>query len=477
MFDESENTVDTTATETIVSHEDNYSGRQQYQQQRERETSRKNVTWGGVITVALIFSLLFGMGGGLAGYFLGRANGGGSSVVINQPTPTVKVNDKEVYSAVVDTVNKVSPAVVSITVNEKVPVRSSNPFDNFFGGSPFDNFFGDPNQQQPPSGHNNPNHQEYQIQQSAGSGVIIKNTWTEGQTLVNVSEKNENNSGAPAPMPKFEGSLVLTNNHVVAAQNAEIFVVLNDKRKFLATVVATDPIADLAILKVAEKNLPTAELGDSKALKVGEPVIAIGNPYQFSNTVTTGVISALERNLPGEQSTTGQGTSPTMVGIIQTDAAINPGNSGGPLVTLDGKIVGINTMIYSKGQNLGFAVSSNTAKRVVGELLKYGKVLWPYLGISGTDMTSEIAKQMGISNIEGAFVARVNSGPAREAGIFANDIITSIDNVKVTSFEQLLMEVRAKHVGDVVILSVNRGGKELKIKVKLADLPVSVNQQ
>ena len=278
-------------------------------------------------------------------------------------------------------------------------------------------------------------------------------------------------------MPKFEGSLILTNNHVVAAQNADIFVVLNDKRKFQATVVATDPIADLAILKVTEKNLPTAELGDSKALKVGEPVIAIGNPYQFSNTVTTGVISALERNLPGEQSTTGQGASPTMVGIIQTDAAINPGNSGGPLVTLDGKIVGINTMIYSKGQNLGFAVSANTAKRVVGELLKYGKVLWPYLGISGTDMTSDIAKQMGISNIEGAFVARVNSGPAREAGIFANDIITSIDNVKVTSFEQLLMEVRAKHVGDVVILSVNRGGKDLKIKVKLADLPETVNQQ
>ena len=473
MFDESENTVDTTATESIVSHEENYIGRQQYQQQRERETPKKNLTWGGVITVALIFSLVFGMGGGLAGYFLGKTNSGSSSVVINQPTPTVKVSDKEVYSAVVDTVNKVSPAVVSITVNEKVPVRSSGSFDDFFGGDPFGQFFGNPNQQSPLD-RNNPNQQSYQIQQSAGSGVIIKNTWTEGQPLVNVNEKSENGE---APMPKFEGSLILTNNHVVAAQNADIFVVLNDKRKFQATVVATDPIADLAILKVTEKNLPTAELGDSKALKVGEPVIAIGNPYQFSNTVTTGVISALERNLPGEQSTTGQGASPTMVGIIQTDAAINPGNSGGPLVTLDGKIVGINTMIYSKGQNLGFAVSANTAKRVVGELLKYGKVLWPYLGISGTDMTSEIAKQMGISNIEGAFVARVNSGPAREAGIFANDIITSIDNVKVTSFEQLLMEVRAKHVGDVVILSVNRGGKDLKIKVKLADLPETVNQQ
>lgn len=466
MFDESENTVvESTATESM-----NYENHSDFnidaRAPRNRET-KQGVTWGGVVTVALIFSLVFGAGGGIAGYFLGSHNSGSGSVVINQPTPAITVNDKQIYSGVVDTVNKVSPAVVSITVKEKIPVQTSNPLDDFFGGN--GSIFGNPFSYGNPYDRGHQNKQPtYRFAQSAGSGVIIKGNWSEG--LKNVDNKNPGS-------PSIEGSLILTNNHVISGSDPEIYITLSDKRKFQAKVIAADPISDLAVLKVSEKNLPTAELGDSKLLKVGEPVIAIGNPYQFSNTVTTGVISALERNIDTSQSSSGQLSSqkPTMVGIIQTDAAINPGNSGGPLVTLDGKIVGINTMIWAEGQNLGFAVSSNTAKRVISELLKYGKVLWPYLGISGTDMSADIAKEFGIPNVEGAYVAKVNSGPARKAGLFANDIITAINDKKVASFEQLLMEVRSHQVGEEVTLSVNRSGKELKLKVTLAELPETIS--
>lgn len=466
MFDESENTVvESTATESM-NYENHTDFNMDTRTPRNRET-KQGVTWGGVIVVALIFSLVFGAGGGLAGYFLGSHNSGSSSVVINQPTPAITVNDKQIYSGVVDTVNKVSPAVVSITVNEKIPVQSSNPLDDFFGGN--GTIFGNPFSYGDPNGRNRQDSQPtYRFAQSAGSGVIIKGNWTEG--LKNVNDKDQG-------MPAVDGSIILTNNHVISGTNTEIYVTLSDKRKFQAKVIASDPISDLAVLRVSEKNLPTAELGDSKLLKVGEPVIAIGNPYQFSNTVTTGVISALERNIDTSQSSSGRQTSqrPTMIGIIQTDAAINPGNSGGPLVTLDGKVIGINTMIWAEGQNLGFAVSSNTAKRVIGELLKYGKVLWPYLGISGTDMTNDIARELNIPYAEGAYVAQVNNGPARKAGLFANDIITAINDKKVTSFEQLLMEVRSHQVGDEVTLAINRDGKVLKLKVILAELPDTIS--
>lgn len=461
MFEESENmVVDTTATESM-----NYENQQSYPEQprgsRNRE-ARQGVTWSGVVMIALIFSLVFGAGGGLAGYFIGSNSSGSGSVVINQPTPAITINDKQIYSGVVDTVNKVSPAVVSITVNEKIPVRrrSSGLFDDFFGFDPFGRGNQeDPRQNQMP---------EYQIRPSAGSGVIIKGNWSAGL---------KNASSTEQEMPSVEGSLILTNNHVIDAQNADIYVTLNDNRRFEAKIVASDPISDLAVLKVLQKDLPYAELGDSKSLKVGEPVVAIGNALgELSNTVTTGVISALERNISGDKlQNSRSGQRPTMVGIIQTDAAINPGNSGGPLVTLDGKVIGINTMIYANGQNLGFAVSSNTAKRVIGELLKYGKVLWPYLGISGGDMSPDIAQELGLPNIDGAFVGSVTSGPARKAGVYANDIITAINDMKVTTFEQLLMEVRSHQVGDEVTLTINRKGKTLNLKVTLAELPETIN--
>jgi serine protease Do len=470
MFDESENpVVDTTATESMNIEQADSMPQTEPRIPRSR-AARPQVTWGGVVTIALIFSLLFGAGGSMVGYFLGKQNSS-SSVVINQPTPAITVSDKEIYSGVVDTVNKVSPAVVSINVISKVPISKKYPsmFDDFFGfGTPFGNQNpferGNP---EDPRGRQMP---DYEYVPSAGSGVIIKGEFETGL---------RNASSTETELPPFEGTLILTNNHVIDAQNPEIYITLTDNRKFKAKVLASDPISDLAVLQVSEKNLPFAELGDSKALKVGEPVVAIGNALgELSNTVTTGVISALERNIDGNKlEKTRNGQRPSMVGIIQTDAAINPGNSGGPLVTLDGKVIGINTMIYANGQNLGFAVSSNTAKRVVGELLKYGKVLWPYLGVSGMDMSPEIAQELDLPNISGAFVARVTNGPARKAGVFARDIITAINSVKVSTFEQLLMEVRSHKVGEEVTLTVNRAGKELKLKLTLGELPEVIEQQ
>lgn len=461
MFEESENTVvDSTATENM--NLQNEQSHVEYPRTARSRETKQGVTWSGVVMIALIFSLVFGAGGGLVGHFIGSRSAGSGSVVINQPTPAITVDDKQIYSGVVDTVNKVSPAVVSITVKDKIAVEN-NPLDEFFGGG---GMFGNPFGFGDPRGDGRRQQPEYRIAQSAGSGVIIKGDWSAGM-------KNANN-GEQA-MPAIEGSIILTNNHVISGQNPEIYITLTDKRKLQAKIIASDPISDIAILKVTEKNLPFAELGDSKLLKVGEPVVAIGNPFQFSNTVTTGVISALERNINASAGSRQASQKPTMVGIIQTDAAINPGNSGGPLVTLDGKVIGINTMIWGEGQNLGFAVSSNTVKRVIGELLKYGKVLWPFLGISGLDMSPDIAKELGLPNIEGALVAKVNSGPARKAGVFANDIITAINDVKVATFEQLLLEVRSHQVGDEVTLTVNRNGKILKLKVILAELPETIS--
>jgi len=341
--------------------------------------------------------------------------------------PETPINQQMFYDGVVDVVNRVSPAVVSITVDKLVEDTSSilqfdNPFEQFFNNDNSVNPFA---RQQP----------QVRVEQAAGSGVIIKNTWTDEQ------------------------GFILTNNHVVE-NGQKIVVHLIDKRNFEAQIVATDSLSDLAILKVKEKNLPMAELGDSSKLKVGQPVVAIGNPYKFENTVTTGVISALARNIQVDKSR-------MLVGVVQTDAAINPGNSGGPLVTLDGKVVGINTVIIEGAQNLGFAVSSNVASRVAKDLIKFGKVGWPVLGVRGATLTQDLASQLGLKYASGAYIAVVEKGGAQEAGIQRGDIITAIDGKEVADFEGLLVEVRNHQVGDVVKMKVSRDGREMTFNVKL----------
>lgn len=418
MTDELETTDNTQIEETKL-HD--YSA---YNEPQKKEHKKSSPSWGAVIGIALAFSVLFSATAGYLGYWFGKNTG--NTVVINQPTPTSPVGNAEKYDAVVDVVNKVSPAVVSIVV-EKMVEAQTDPFSI----DPFEDFFGGGRRNREP---------QYRIQEGAGSGVIIKNPWTS------------------------EEGYILTNNHVVEGAD-KVTIHLKDKRSFEAKVIATDPITDLAVCKVNEKGLPSAELGDSALLKVGQPVIAIGNPYRFESTVTTGVISALERNIDVEK-----GRLP-LVGIIQTDAAINPGNSGGPLVTLDGKVVGINTMIIQGAQNLGFSVSSQTAKRVSEDLIKYGKVSWPYLGVRGGTLTERLARELGRKFIKGAYIAQVEEGSARKGGMMRGDVVTAIDGKEIETFEELMLTIRAKKVGDKVTLTTDRDGKKVELEITLGAAP------
>ncbi|MGB9855350.1 MAG: S1C family serine protease [Caldisericum exile] len=315
----------------------------------------------------------------------------------NQTQVQVPTNLIDIQNQVEEVANKVSPAVVRIVSTTQV----ISPF--FLQVIP---------------------------QEGLGSGVIIR-----------------------------EDGLILTNNHVIA-DATKIEVTLSNGKTYKGEVLGADPISDLALVKINATNLPTAPLGDSSKVKVGEFVVAIGNPYGLDHTVTFGVISAVERNID-------TGTN-TMYGVIQTDAAINPGNSGGPLVNLKGEVIGINTMIYQNAQGLGFAVSSNTAKKVIDSILKTGKVRWPYLGIQVTTMTQEIANSYNIAYTEGAFVVDVVVGsPAYMGGIRKYDVITAVNGKAIKTADDLISTIRNYSPNDRVTITVSRNGKMMDLQVVL----------
>jgi S1-C subfamily serine protease len=256
---------------------------------------------------------------------------------------------------------------------------------------------------------------------------------------------------------------ILTNNHVVEGAT-KITVMLKDGREFSGQVVGTDTTSDVAVVKINGTNLPTVQLGDSSALTVGQKVIAIGNPYGLSQTVTTGIISALERNVQAS-------ATENLVGVVQTDAAINPGNSGGPLVDLSGRVVGMNTMIYQNAQGLGFSVSINTAKKVYDAILKDGKITWPALGIQGATLTTSIAQQYNVKASQGVYIVQITSGSGAEAaGLKAGDVITTIDDKSMTTIDGILSYIRSKNVGDTVQVVADRGGTTKTFSVVLKAL-------
>jgi len=256
---------------------------------------------------------------------------------------------------------------------------------------------------------------------------------------------------------------ILTNNHVVEGAT-KITVMLKDGREFSGQVVGTDATSDVAVVKIKGTNLPTVQLGDSSALTVGQKVIAIGNPYGLSQTVTTGIISALERNVQAS-------ATENLVGVVQTDAAINPGNSGGPLVDLSGRVVGMNTMIYQNAQGLGFSVSINTAKKVYDAILKNGKITWPALGIQGATLTTSIAQQYNVKASQGVYIVQITSGSGAEAaGLKAGDVITTIDDKSMTTIDGVLSYIRSKNVGDTVQVVADRGGTTKTFSVVLKAL-------
>ena len=256
---------------------------------------------------------------------------------------------------------------------------------------------------------------------------------------------------------------ILTNNHVVEGAT-KITVMLKDGREFSGQVVGTDTTSDVAVVKIKGTNLPTVQLGDSSSLTVGQKVIAIGNPYGLSQTVTTGIISALERNVQAS-------ATENLVGVVQTDAAINPGNSGGPLVDLSGRVVGMNTMIYQNAQGLGFSVSINTAKKVYDAILKNGKITWPALGIQGATLTTSIAQQYNVKASQGVYIVQITSRSGAEAaGLKAGDVITTIDDKSMTTIDGILSYIRSKNVGDTVQVVADRGGTTKTFSVVLKAL-------
>jgi len=261
-----------------------------------------------------------------------------------------------------------------------------------------------------------------------------------------------------------EDGYIITNNHVVEGAD-EIKVTLLDGREFNGKVVGADPLTDIAIVKVEEENLPTLPLGDSDAARVGEFVIAIGNPYGLSHTVTMGLLSAKGRPVPSGDS--GQ----EYENFLQTDAAINPGNSGGPLLNLDGEVIGINTAIIPFAQGIGFAIPINMAKSILDQLIEKGRVVRAWLGVYIQNITPEIGKQFGYEGTKGALVADViEDSPAAKANFQRGDIILSVNDQEISDTKHLQNTIRSLKPGDLAKIQIWRNGEKKTLEVQLEEL-------
>ena len=325
--------------------------------------------------------------------------------------------------ALADVADAVRPAVVNISTTSVVNMEDS-PYGDMFNDPFFRHFFGD--------GH--PGMKRKYKSSALGSGVIV----------------NEN-------------GFILTNNHVVKGAD-EIKVILYDKREFKGKVVGTDPRTDLSVVKIEAKNLPTLTLGDSSKLKTGDVVLAVGNPFGLNQTITMGIVSAVGRSNIGLAD---------FEDFIQTDAAINPGNSGGALVNGRGELVGINTAIFSTSggyMGIGFAIPSDMAKSVMDSIIKHGKVIRGWLGVSIQNLTPDLAKSLGIKETEGALIAGVeNSSPADKAGLKRGDLITEMNGKKITDATALRNVVASMAPGAKADIKIIRSGKELTITAVLGE--------
>jgi len=332
---------------------------------------------------------------------------------------------QSIQNSYADLVNKVSPAVVTIRSTERARAAQQFPF---MDDPTFREFFGDrmPQQQQPP-----------QRVQGVGSGVIV------------------NSQG-----------YILTNHHVVDGA-LEIKVELTDNRTFTAKLVGSDAPSDLAVLKIDATNLPTLTLGDSDKVRVGDFVLAVGNPLGIGQTVTSGIVSAKGR-------TTGLSDG-SFEDFLQTDAAINRGNYGGALVNTSGELIGINSQILSPSGGsigIGFAIPSNMARTVMDQLLKTGKVRRGMLGVTIQSVDADLASSLNLPAARGAIVTSVaNGGPAQKAGIMRGDVITAIDKQPVVDNNSLRNIVASKTPGSNVEVTAVRNGGDQKFQVALAELP------
>jgi Do/DeqQ family serine protease len=339
----------------------------------------------------------------------------------NIPTSNVNFNAGSLINNDFSTaVEKSIDAVVHIrTITERKNLIY-NPFQSWFFGTP-------------------PQIQPY-IQEGSGSGVIIS-----------------------------DNGYIVTNNHVI--KNADkIQVTLNDKRTYTAQLIGTDPSTDLAVLKIDEKNLPFIIFGNSDEIKVGEWVLAVGNPFNLYSTVTAGIISAKGRNIHVIENNPESGNFP-IESFIQTDAAVNPGNSGGALVNIKGELIGINTAIASNNgayQGYAFAIPVNVVKKVVSDIIEYGTVQRAYLGVSIRDIDAEFAKESNLKTLNGIYVHDVlPNGAAEESGIKPGDIITKINDKEVRKIPELQEQLSKFRPGDKIKITILRKDKPMEIEVIL----------
>jgi Do/DeqQ family serine protease len=329
-------------------------------------------------------------------------------------------------SAVVRAVRKVSPAVVNISTAYEA--RSpANPFSGF--GSPFfEEFFKD---------FFDPRFERRQQNTSLGSGVIIDG----------------------------ERGLILTNAHVIQ-RSGTIKVVLQDEREYEARIVGTDPDSDLAVLKIEPREkLPSIAMGNSDDLMIGETVIAIGNPFGFSHTVTTGVISALNRSIRTEDR--------VFQDFIQIDASINPGNSGGPLLNINGQLIGINTAIYAKAQGIGFAIPIGKAQRIVSDLIQYGEVKQAWIGLVVQEIDEKIARYLNYPGRKGVMVKAIETeSPAQQTGLREGDILIALGNKKITGLDDYLAASKDVTAGDTLEIQIWRSGRTHSMSIKPKEFPI-----
>lgn len=361
-----------------------------------------------LVAIGVLFGALL-----VSGFGLVRPGWADINLGANQPPVNLDADATSFSKAFIEVAEKVTPAIVQISV----VAERENPHKDFFF-FPFDN-------------------QMPKEQQGSGSGIIIS-----------------------------DDGYILTNNHVV--ENAtKVSVGLADKRTFSAKVVGTDPLTDLAVVKIDAENLTTAFLGESENLKVGQWVMAIGNPLSLSSTVTAGIVSAIGRGQLGLIR-----DSYGVEDFIQTDAVINPGNSGGALVDLSGAVVGVNSAIATRGTGTyigyGFAIPINLAKTVAKELIANGKVNRGYIGVNIGEVDDALAKSVGLDKPRGIIIQGiVDGGAASETDLKSGDIILSIDGREVNQPNELQGYVASKTAGTTVNLKIFRDGKEIDRKITL----------
>lgn len=345
---------------------------------------------------------------------------------------------------VISAVKKVMPAMASIVVAKDYEKLKEERAENLLKINPFDPY----EQPEMPKDEELPHTEDGKVRIGGGSGFFVS-----------------------------KDGLLLTNKHVVADLKADYRVVTASEDQYEARVIARDPINDVAILKIEEKGMNVIELGDSNKIELGQSVVAVGTALgEFSNTVSLGIVSGLSRFITAV--TDLEGHMERLGGLIQTDAAINPGNSGGPLADLDGKAIGINSAVVFGAQNIGFAIPINKAKRDLDDLMKFGKIRRPFLGVRYILLNELLQKKFKLPINCGALVMRegvpgrkaiIPGSPAEKAGIKEADIILALDNMDISeklSVEDILEKIS---IGQEVPIKILREGEEFNFKIKLEE--------